>query len=234
MLSSIRLQQLYAISCEQEQIHSYDRIWDSCCDHGYLGQALVESGLNSGLNSHIVFVDQHSHIIQSLQQRLKKVVNAETGDYSVLACDARHLKLSATQRHLFIVAGVGGKLVIDIVRQVLHNNPSAEIDLLLCPNNSLFLVRQQLRQLRLSLRQESIIVENNLAYEVLLLSHIKTEAQAVADTSSVSAVGKMWNLNNVEHKQYLNRLLKHYRNKLRSDASAKVAVQAYQKVLNDG
>ena len=220
MLRGARLNHLFQQAVSAHKITAYDYIWDLCCDHGFLGQAFLHR-FETGNKPHIVFVDQHKHITEPLKDSLRRF-SAER--FTVLSNDARRIQLQGNNRHLLIIAGVGGELCIEIIKCIQSQHSNLSIDFLICPTNSMFFVRQQLQSLPLKLCSELIIKEGKWFYQLLLLK----EDDELKPSNKISCVGNMWDKKNTEHLLYLQRLIQHYQNKVKSQPSAEEALEAYQ------
>lgn len=217
-----RLQSLFdAIEEVQGQaLHRYDRIWDCCCDHGYLGIKIVEAKLCDKL----IFVDQVPHIIQWLDSKLEKLPQER---FDLIAGDAASLGFDANQRHLVILAGVGGGTIRAVMSAILKTYAGDSIDFLLCPTNGVFEVREYLIEEQVSSICEWIVSEKGRQYEVM---HIRAGAEGGV---KVSLVGNMWDASNQEHQTYLKKVIAHYqRAALGDDAVRSVKIlQKYQQVF---
>ncbi|OUR90136.1 hypothetical protein A9Q81_20030 [Gammaproteobacteria bacterium 42_54_T18] len=196
-----RLRSLYDLieAAQLQPLNRYDRIWDCCCDHGYLGIKIVEAELCEKL----VFVDQVPHIIQWLDSKLEALPKER---FSLIAGDASDLVFDAKQRHLVILAGVSGSTVTAIMGAILKAYAGDSIDFLLCPTHGVFEVREYLIDARVSLMDEWIVSEKGRHYEVI---HIRAGAEIDGDVK-VSSVGKMWNANDKDHEAYLKKNIAHY------------------------
>ena len=184
----------------------FDHIWDCCCDHGYLGQQL----LIEQPESHIHFVDVVPHLIDEVTTRLNtssEQVNQSNSKWSSHCMDAAEIPLDSEQSHLVMIAGVGGDLLIEMVESIVANHPSlmtaGQLSFLLCPVRQLHKVREGLNRLNLGLVSEQIVKDKQLFYEVIMASN--------QSTTNVSQVGdSMWDLNNKDHVEYRDTMIKHY------------------------
>lgn len=196
-----RLRSLYELieTAQLQPSNRYDRIWDCCCDHGYLGIKIVEAELCEKL----IFVDQVPHIIQWLDSKLEGLPKER---FSVVAGDAADLVFDPKQRHLVILAGVSGNTVTAIMDAILKAYTGDSIDFLLCPTHGVFEVREYLIEERVSLMDEWIVSEKGRHYEGI---HVRTGADVDVGVK-VSSVGEMWNVDNEEHEAYLKKNIAHY------------------------
>lgn len=183
----------------------YDHIWDCCCDHGYLGQAI----LLEKPEAQVHFLD----VVESITSKLKQ--HLSSSDYpndrwQVYCEDLQQLRLplpeNATNiqhRHLLIIAGVGGDLTLDMVKAVLQNNPNCDIDFLICPVRQLHKVRSGVKALGLGLVNEKIVKDGGRYYEAIHLSTLSEDDIPVVG-------GSMWDLAKDDHQEYLRQNISHY------------------------
>ncbi len=216
-----RLQSLFDLidDVQGQSLNRYDRIWDCCCDHGYLGIKIVEAELCDKL----VFVDQVPHIIQWLDSKLDVLPRER---FDLIAGDAADLIFDPGQRHLVILAGVGGSTIITIIGAILKIYGENGIDFLLCPTNGVFEVREYLIEEQISLMDEWIVSEKGRQYEVI---HIRAGA-GIDEYVKVSLIGNMWNVNDQEHEAYLKKILAHYQRAEQGDDAerSKMILEEYR------
>ncbi len=201
----------------------YDHIWDGCCDHGLLGMLLLQR--RSADKVH--FVDVLSTPMAKLQEQLERFFPANDED---LACWEVHcqkletLQLTRSDKHLVIIAGIGGDKVIEFVTSIKTNHPFAEIEFLLCPVHHNYRVRSAMIKLGLGLIDEKLVTENGRFYEILHLSSGSTEP--------LSKVGsKMWDFTCSEHRQYLINQIEHFEQKARTGDEAQLKIlKAYREL----
>jgi len=218
-----RLQQL-----KQMVIKDYDHIWDCCCDHGYLGMALLQALDSKDINCTVHFVD----VIQSLTIQLRQTLerfhsnkfNANHVQWQVSCQDASSIKLERNQTHLVIIAGVGGERIIQLIQGIIKNNIQVDFELLLCPVHQNYLLREFLIQQKFGLIKEKLTKENNRYYEIL---HISKSAQL-----KLSLVGsEQWNYSRQDDRVYLDRMINHFEQKLMApQKNTHKILQAYQKL----
>ena len=202
----------------------YDHIWDVCCDHGYLGFALlaryqqVQSQQHHSALPEVHFVDVVPHLMAQLQTELQAVDFASR--YHLHCQDAGSIRCSPEHRHLVIIAGVGGDVAIEIIRSILKNHENAKhIEFLLAPVHHLYRVRQFLRQSGFALLAEQLLVENKRCYELLHVSLVAT--------TELSLVGQFWDLSNLDHQNYLNQCIAHYQKRALGQCEYIEVLQAY-------
>lgn len=193
-----RLKAIVNLVAAEQQKDPYTTIWDCCCDHGYLGLKL----LNENLCEKIVFVDQVPHIIEQLKTKLNGF-NSE--QYELIVADAGDLHFNGQERHLVIIAGVGGECTVDIISEIEVNNPDIQIDYIFCPSTSQKELRKYLISQNYGMAFEKIVCENKRYYEMLYI-----KSRVIADTlPSVSETCTAWDENNTDHQRYLSKLALH-------------------------
>ena len=134
---------------------------------------------------------------------------------------------------LFIIAGVGGELIMRFVQEIHRTHPGAQLDFLLCPVHQEYDLRQQLIALDFRLKEEVLVSDNHRFYEVLLVS---AEQKGNAEWRKVSPVGdKIWQADTPAQESiargYLHKTLRHYQNSQKGNAAnAREAMDAYRSV----
>jgi len=197
---SQRLQQI-----DRMVTHHYNHIFDCCCDHGFLGQGLLQREAADTVH----FVDVVEPIMAELKERLEQFygIDCSRNNWQVQCQDVARLSLPAEGSTLVIIAGVGGDLLIELVTELVSAHPDQCLEFLLCPVYHNYKVRQALTGLSLSLIDEQLVHENRQSYEVLHLASTASDIEA----EPVSPVGnRMWDLTKTEHQQYLDRTIAHY------------------------
>ena len=205
----------------------YEHIWDCCCDHGFLGAAL----LNRQAGAKIHFVDIVPELMVNLTQKLTRFYR-HLNTWQTHCIDVSLLPLSQHDgNHLVIIAGIGGDLMSDLVKHISKSHPDLDIEFLLCPVHHLVEMRQSLAELNLSLKAESLIEENGRYYEVI---HVTNSAKAF---NPISLTGELfWQTDCAmqarTNQQYLNKKLKHYmRIQAGNNASVNHIITAYQQLM---
>lgn len=232
MKLSKRLRQIESMVTSQ-----YDHIWDGCCDHGFLGAALVAKKAASCVH----FVDLVPDLMDQLEIKLKRYFPIVAGSdfaslsysqWEVHCMDLCQLQLKEFKgKHLVIIAGVGGDLMSAMVEAITQNNATAEIDFLLCPVHHHYTLRQQLIALDLGLKAETLMIENRRYYEIIL-----TAPKNNIGVSAMSPVGNtIWQCPNQDEFNlafnYLNKTLAHYKRKQRKNgAEMQPIIDAYSAV----
>lgn len=223
-----RLQQIEKMVTVQQ----YGHIWDCCCDHGLLGCALLnrltETTISTNIVSNIHFVDIVPELMTELENKLQNFYSnsAISTRWKTHCQDVANLPLEQYEgKHLIIIAGVGGDLMIKLIEAIYQKHKNLNVDFLLCPVHHQFSLRSKLIELDFSLKDEVLVEDKQRFYEILLVS-----SASVADNkeaSKVSPVGdKIWQSNSTIHSNenslkqslthaeiadiYLNKTLNHY------------------------
>lgn len=217
----------------------YEHIWDCCCDHGLLGMMLLERNAASQVH----FVDCVPSLMVALETRLRcffptqaNCVNGPLNGvarWQVHCLDVAVLPLAKTfdsDKQLIIIAGVGGELLVDLVRSILMQYPSRHLEFILCPVHHNYYVRQSLAELGFRLKFEQLLEENQRFYEII---HISNDTNA-ADHRICPTGSLMWeNLLEAEiilAKRYLSKVINHYLRMPNNKQTLNI-IQAYQAQL---
>lgn len=217
-----RLQEIEAMISSQ-----YTHIWDCCCDHGLLGFSL----LNAQAAQTIHFVDIVPELLNQIRETLYKYWKGDDAGWQVHCIDAGKLPLKQfssqpkTDKHLIIIAGIGGDLLIELLHSLQPLCGSYHIEFILCPVHHNYKVRQFLMANHFALHNETLAFENKRGYEIL---HVSRQA-----SEPLSAVGsKMWDLSNPSHRQYLNKTIAHYQRIAKNpNIDVMTIIKDYQQLL---
>lgn len=188
----------------QQVSFEYEHIWDCCCDHGYLGLALLEQVIQRPLATQIHFVDCVADITDPIADQLRQLGICHR-HWQVHCEDVAELVLKSDNnaRHLVIIAGVGGELTLQLVQSLLARHPALAIDFMLCPVHHQYEMRQGLMNAGLHLHAEQLLHENGRYYELLTVS--------ARGPFMLTAVGSlMWQTNHELHVAYIERKIQHY------------------------
>lgn len=209
----------------------YDHIWDCCCDHGFLGAALLTR--HAAPNIH--FVDIVPELMQNVATRLEQFFSNSASTWHTHCLDVAALPLETySGRHLVIIAGVGGDLMTRFINALQVQYSHLDIDFLICPVYQQYAVRKQLNMLNLSLLDEVLIEDNQRFYEVILLS--SHPVASFESSEQISLVGKrIWDASTPQQEkiaqQYLTKTLQHYQRMLLSQSEIiQPIIKAYQSV----
>ena len=198
----------------------YHHIWDTCCDHGYLGMSLLSTYPSSTIH----FVDISAHIMKGVENGLSTQAHSQQLPYKNWQChtiSVNDLPLDQYQGcHLIIIAGVGGDLAAEFIQQLTARFGDLALEFIICPVHHTFTLRQQLIALDYTLIDESLISENKRFYELIYVSF--------SGEREISKTGElMWDLEDAEHLEYLNKTIIHFEKKARVDPGR------YQGILDD-
>lgn len=206
----------------------FDNIWDCCCDHGFLGTSLLRNQVAPTIH----FVDIVPGIISNIENKLNQFYPELEASWKTHSLDVAKLPLEKfSGKHLIIIAGIGGDLLVRMIEALHKEHSQLEMDFLLCPVNRQFALREKLIELNFSLKEEILIEDKSRFYEVLLVS---TE---VNEYSKVSSVGdKIWQFDNDSQalvvQKYLDKTLKYYEGvKNSDDNNVEQIIAAYKKVI---
>ncbi|OZS43004.1 SAM-dependent methyltransferase [Photobacterium sanguinicancri] len=191
---------------EQMVTSDYSHIWDCCCDHGFLGAALLSR--QAAKNIH--FVDIVPELMSELESKLQRFYSNSESHWYTHCLDVAALPLLQHEgKQLIIIAGVGGDLMIQFIEAIHQRHPKLCVDFLLCPVHHQFALRQKLNELNFSLQDEVLVEDNQRFYEAILVS------SAPDENAPITLVGdKIWQSNSDKqtdiNKKYLTKTLDHY------------------------
>lgn len=198
MQLGIRLQ-----SIETMVSTSYDHIWDCCCDHGLLGFSLLQKERAGSVH----FVDIVPNLLEQIETKLKKHWQRERQNWQTHCLDVANLPVNIfsgkNEKHLIIIAGVGGELIVNMLKSLLPKVSNINVQFILSPVHHHYQLRSFLIENKLALINESLVFENNRAYEILHLS--SNGSKVLSKTGSL-----MWDFNDPLHHKYLQKKIKHY------------------------
>ncbi|AVV82355.1 tRNA (adenine(22)-N(1))-methyltransferase [Shewanella putrefaciens] len=221
----------------------YDHIWDCCCDHGLLGMMLLKR--NTANQVH--FVDCVAPLMLQLTQDLQRFFPKQafsTGhsvaqntlgisQWQVHCLNAADLPIEQTDitnTHLIIIAGVDGKLLIELVQALISRHGSRQIEFILCPVHHNYYVRHSLAKLGFFIQAETLLEENRRFYEVL---HVTLERPCHGHPVTLTG-SLMWeDLDKKDldlAKRYLSQVIAHYQ-RMPSDLQVPYIIHAYQSQL---
>lgn len=194
---STRLQHLYQVANPEDEC-TWDRVWDLCCDHGQLGLACLVQGRAREVH----FVDAVPSIMADLATALADLPSDQSARAHLHTQDAQALDHEPGERQLVFLAGVGGEKTIWILDALTRHPAFQQADWVISPANSMFDVRQWLRQQAFGLMSDSVVIERGWSYECLRVSR---QAQ-----QPVPEVGVFWDTRNPDHARHLRRLRQHF------------------------
>ncbi|CCQ12548.1 hypothetical protein PALB_34870 [Pseudoalteromonas luteoviolacea B = ATCC 29581] len=198
----------------------YAHIWDCCCDHGFLASVLIAT--KRAPNVH--FIDIVPELIEKIT--LRQSMTNSAVNWTAQACDITRLRLSdSNASQLIIIAGVGGELTAQFIDAIVVNNPSKDIDFLLCPVRDVYRTRQALINYEFGLLDEQLVTENKRTYEIIYASR----QHAI---QALSLIGEqLWQPQNSIQLNYLARLIKHLQNAAQTSEEAKKQLALYQQLI---
>ena len=207
----------------------YTHIWDCCCDHGLLGLSL----LNAQCAKTVHFVDIVPDLLDHIEQTLEKYWQGDRQRWQVHCVNAQALPIAQytrdphTDKHLIIIAGVGGELMIELLESLCEVSSQYNAEFILCPVHHNYKVRSFLIENHFALINESLVFENKRGYEIL---HVSTVALC-----ALSAVGSnMWDLANPQHLEHLQKTIAHYQRIAKNPSSdVSAIINQYQALLAD-
>ncbi|VAW63726.1 hypothetical protein MNBD_GAMMA09-2037 [hydrothermal vent metagenome] len=198
-----RLNEIFELIKQAQENALYHSIWDCCCDHGYLGINI----LNEHLCENLIFVDQLPHIINQLTDTLTRFYSNEAdAEYKLIVADAGELNFDSQYRHLVVLAGVGGDVIIKIIDAIECNHPDVQVDYIFCPNSKQRVLREYLATQRFGLFSERLVCENKRYYEVIYIQGKTRENSRTGELLSVPASCKLWDQYNIDHQRYLKKI----------------------------
>lgn len=207
---------------EQMVASHYDHVWDCCCDHGLLGCALLAHQANEDVVNHIHFVDIIPELMDELDKKLHRFYTNLA--WKTHCLDVAKLPLVEYKgKHLIVIAGVGGDLMIEFIESIYQQHKSINIDFLLCPVHHQYALRQKLIEFDFSMKDEVLVEDNHRFYEIILVSTTSDKK------SIVNPIGdKIWHTESIKQtdiaRKYLSKTLKHYQ---------RIQQGAYQNKSND-
>jgi tRNA (adenine22-N1)-methyltransferase len=212
---SQRLQDLFAIVDD-----SYQEAWDLCCDHGKLGLAFLEAEKTKK----VYFVDQVSSIISKLKRKIENIEQIEPSQYELLLLKAEDIKIK-DKRSLICICGVGGDVAINILKKISKKNDLRKHDILVSAQYHMFELRNFLKTNGFKAKKELLSFDGKWGYELLLLN--------LCHGKEVEEVGRsLFNKEDSRHLLYVNKIIKHYKNKSLKDESYAKILALYENLLS--
>ena len=198
-----------------------DEIWDCCCDHGHLGFTLLKETQKTKIH----FVDVVPALIDQVEQDLQQFYSGDPNRWAVHCVDVAQLPFepSKANKQLIIITGIGGELMIELLQPLFKKlSHKSEFEFLLSPVHHNFNLRCFLIENNALVIDEQLVFENKRGYEVLHISFHRGD--------KLSSVGSsMWDFEQKQHHDYLDKKNQHYQRKGLSNA-----VDAYLALANKG
>jgi tRNA (adenine22-N1)-methyltransferase len=159
-----------------DMIDSPRDFYDMCCDHGKLGLAAAQRGIER-----VHFVDP----VKSIIEDLKQVSEEQNLSFYV----ARAQEIRPTNDSTVSIAGVGVNLGIDILDNL--SSVSTNIDYILNLNGDHFVLRKYLASNNFSLLDEKLVYENKQFYEILKIKKSQEGTSVDFDKSRLWKEGSL-------------------------------------------
>lgn len=218
---------------------NYQHIWDTCCDHGLLGEALLRDQIANkpSVNKSTVihFVDIVPNIMSRITHKLQQHFAHCTPLWKTHCLDLANLPIACYEgKHLLIISGISGELMANLIIRFVKQHSVEQlnnIEFLLCPAHGQLALRSALIALNFSLSDESLVEDNQRFYEVLRVSPQITG-------TAISLVGdKIWHYPRLSSR-YLTKILNHYQRKQAGYLKSRISdrydseIKTLQKTIN--
>ncbi len=135
------------------------RVADIGCDHGYVSIYLVEQKRSE----HVIAMDVAKGPLEIAKKNIMS--SGLSGKIDVRLSDGFDA-LEAGESDEVIIAGMGGNLIIDILKRGLHKM-SAGYELVLSPQSDVPLVRSFLRESGFVIKDEEMLLEDGKYYNII-------------------------------------------------------------------
>lgn len=196
----------------------YVEIWDTCCDHGYLGIALLKKNERGKIH----FVDCVASIMQQLEKKFRgwDIIPSARIELHTLA--AENISL-APEKSLICICGVGGETAIEIIQGLGRNHNMAMHDILICVQHHQHSLRQFLIEANYKSKGEILCKDGKWFYEIMLINS--------CSGGDIDLVGQaMFDLLNVDHQYYLSQQVKHFEKKVLHDKQYIEVLNCYKEI----
>lgn len=146
-----------------KEFHTNQRnIWDIGCDHGHLGLSFSTSNVDS-----IHLVDPSRSVIETLINKLKDAYITKEKVF-ITESEGQKLTIDCHSNCIFI-AGMGGKEIGEIILHLLPQLDSSS-RIVISPHRRILELRLLLKELPLSLIEETVVMDEGHFYQILCLS----------------------------------------------------------------
>jgi tRNA A22 N-methylase len=187
-------------------------------------------------HSHIHLVDCVPSILASLHARFSGALNQKL---TFTLADAGTIEFMHRGPQAIIVAGVGGRTVVEILQALLarglpHSLTKAGFtDFFISPNSDAFELRRYLKANNFAILKEEFVSENGFHHEHLQLRHGALDDQNTRVIEHTDAGHALWLSLDNDKKKYLNKLLKHHQlsYQFKHLELDREAANAYQQIL---
>ncbi|OUR97915.1 hypothetical protein A9Q84_06890 [Halobacteriovorax marinus] len=197
----------------------YSEVWDTCCDHGLLGLAVIEENKSEKVH----FVDQVPRIISSLKRKIKSLAVIPEASFELHVLNAEKIKVS-NEKSLICICGVGGDVAIGIISELLNRNDLSQCDILISAQYHMFDLRKFLRDHGFLLKAEKLSFERSKGYELLLVS--------LSNGEDIDPIGsKLFDSKNSESFKYFRALASHYKRKSLGDDMYLETLKLYEDLV---
>ena len=190
----------------------YDVVWDLCCDHGLIGEAFINA---NKVKSKLIYMDQVVSIMTKLETKIKASDITKGVNISFITESCKTHNYDFQKKTLFILAGIGGELSIEILEQIQKSsNHLNNATFLISAHENMVNLREYLSKSRLGLIKEKLVFDKGKFYEMLLVNS--------SSDKTVSLCGKdMWHSPENFHLDYIDDRLTYFQLKNRYESSEK-------------
>lgn len=188
---SLRLQKIIDAA-----LGNFNAIYDLCCDHGKIGMALSATDPNLK----IYLVDQVDSIINDLYSYIPKKEKIQ-----ILKEDCRKLEIYG-QKNLYIIAGIGGHLAVEIFHNIKNQDKDATF--LFCLNQSVEDLKEAIQDSGQNLISEEFFIDNEHGYYLFM-----TNKSGGSDIQVFYP--SLFDFKSSAQKAYVLKLLSYYKTKTR-------------------
>lgn len=194
--------------------------YDLCCDHGFLGRAVLESSQNT----RVIFNDINPNITTTLNAQLSNYANS---NYQVHTGPAEEVVIDVGNQSTFVLAGVGDEQCITILRGLLTKTKDTDAVFIISPATKVAYVRDFLMKQGLVCLAETTVTENKRTYEIIVIKHATSDNEP-----AVSLTGHCWR-ETKEHQTHLEKMIQFYQSQLRSSSNPVIPsiIKGYQQTL---
>lgn len=194
----------------------YSDIWDTCCDHGKLGEGLIQHFPKSIIH----FNDIAPHIVKKLESKLKNISRER---YTLNTLDARKIKIR-NDNTLIYICGIGGKLAIEIVNSLVNEN-TYNFELILCTHYHQCELRKFLRNNNFKLVRSELIDHQGRQYETIYVS--RSRGHSIPPFSE-----ELFNNKCLKSKAYFKKVMLHHENYINHSEFSKEIYKTYRELLS--
>lgn len=146
-----------------------EHIYDLCCDHGLIGRSLAQKALAANTLKSITFND----LVPAIVNKLKHIDSDIPKELIFYQTSPAQDIIIEKQNNLIIIAGIGGKLMAEIVENLALKGIDKSTTIVVSPHNNYFYFRNRiLNNTRLKFTNECFIHDKGqyYTYDVLKMS----------------------------------------------------------------